>query len=102
MKRSGACLAWSENKFLDLHESSHHSTHNSARKTPGTGGCSGDVLTELSRVRPLGFVAHHRTLTPGLPTALRCRFREEDDWPDDLVIVLDGINMCRNYAHFYF
>src|SRR5215471_7974208 len=35
MKLSGACLAWSENKFLNLHESYHHSTHNSPKKNPG-------------------------------------------------------------------
>jgi hypothetical protein len=39
-----------------------------------------------------GFVTHHGALHPGLTTALRRRFSEEDNRPDDLVIVLDRIN----------
>jgi hypothetical protein len=39
-----------------------------------------------------GFVAHHGPLHPSLPTALRRRFGEEHDGPDDLVIMLDGID----------
>ena len=38
------------------------------------------------------FVTHPGALHPGLPTALRRRFSEEDNRPDDLVIVLDRIN----------
>ena len=38
------------------------------------------------------FVTHHGALHPGLPTALRRRFSEEDNRPDDLVIVLERIN----------
>src|SRR4029450_7220022 len=39
-----------------------------------------------------GFVAHHGPIHAGLPTALRRRFGKEQKGPDDLVIVLDGID----------
>src|SRR5438552_184580 len=39
-----------------------------------------------------GFVAYHGALHPSLTTALRRRFGEQDDRPDDLVIVLDRID----------
>src|SRR5256885_11094959 len=49
-----------------------------------------------------GFVAHHGPLHPGLPTALRRRFGEENNGPDDLVIVLDGIDrVLPNVCEFF-
>jgi hypothetical protein len=38
------------------------------------------------------FVAHHGSLDPGVTTALSSSFSEEDNRPDDLVIVWDGID----------
>src|SRR5215471_12196956 len=35
------------------------------------------------------FVTHHGALHPGLTTTLRRGFSEEDNWTDDLVIVLE-------------
>ena len=39
-----------------------------------------------------GFVAHHSPLHPGVTTAFSRRFGEEDNRPDDLVIMLDRID----------
>src|SRR5438105_11128109 len=39
-----------------------------------------------------GFVAHHRPLHPGWTTAFSRRFGEEDNRPDDFVILLERID----------
>src|SRR4030095_15173106 len=49
-----------------------------------------------------GFVAHYRPLYAGLPTALCRRFGKEDNGPDDLVIVLDGIDKVLPNMHEFF
>src|SRR5215470_5884928 len=38
------------------------------------------------------FVTHHGPLHPGLTTAFSRRFGKEDNWPNDLIIMLDGID----------
>src|SRR5215471_7579621 len=44
-----------------------------------------------------GFSPHDRSLDPGLPTALRRRFGEEANRPDDLIIMLEGIDTVLAY-----
>ena len=43
----------------------------------------------------VGFVAHHGTLDPGLPTALCGGGTEEDNRANHLVVMLEGINKVQ-------